>query len=209
VHPFSGKPLTWLEIWSFGRFNLALGEEEFWRLTLAQYDALAARYKEGQEWHDYRAALICSVNAEINRDRKKRARPFSPKDFMPGRRGGGKPQSARRGGRQNMNRHIRLALVILACCLLAGLAVYAGCREKSSAGRVTIESSVNSTLIYTSTTTIEGKTSRSYATGVFLNGGGYLRLVGLHQLDPGRSYRFTIIPHGEGWDEVIKIEELK
>jgi hypothetical protein len=31
-----------------------------------------------------------------------------------------------------MNRHIRLALVILACCLLAGLAVYAGCREREA-----------------------------------------------------------------------------
>jgi hypothetical protein len=31
----------------------------------------------------YRAALICSVLAEINRDKKKRPKPFTPQDFMP------------------------------------------------------------------------------------------------------------------------------
>lgn len=34
---------------------------------------------------DYRAALICTILAEINRDRKKRPKPFKPMDFMPQR----------------------------------------------------------------------------------------------------------------------------
>ena len=32
---------------------------------------------------NYRGAMICSVIAEVNRDRKKRKKPYSPNDFMP------------------------------------------------------------------------------------------------------------------------------
>ena len=35
---------------------------------------------------DYRAALICTIIAEVNRDPKKRGRAFTPKDFMPKRK---------------------------------------------------------------------------------------------------------------------------
>lgn len=34
---------------------------------------------------DYRAALICSIIAEVNRNPKKRSKAFTPKDFMPKR----------------------------------------------------------------------------------------------------------------------------
>jgi hypothetical protein len=34
---------------------------------------------------DYRFALICTLLAEVNRDRKKRPKPFKPQDFMPQR----------------------------------------------------------------------------------------------------------------------------
>jgi len=34
---------------------------------------------------DYRSALICTLLAEVNRDRKKRPKPFKPQDFMPQR----------------------------------------------------------------------------------------------------------------------------
>lgn len=35
---------------------------------------------------NYRGALICSVIAEVNRNKKKRPRPYTPKDFMPRKR---------------------------------------------------------------------------------------------------------------------------
>ncbi len=44
------------------------------------------RYTYEQECQDYRAALVCSILAEVNRDRKKRKKPFTPADFMPKRR---------------------------------------------------------------------------------------------------------------------------
>lgn len=36
-----------------------------------------------QERCDYRAALVASIIAEINRDERKRRKPFTPRDFMP------------------------------------------------------------------------------------------------------------------------------
>ena len=70
-------------MWSFGVRNLRLSDREFWNLTLAQFDALVRRYKDEQRRLDYRSAMICSILAEINRDRKRRTKPFSPEDFMP------------------------------------------------------------------------------------------------------------------------------
>jgi hypothetical protein len=47
---------------------------------------LTEQYISEQETLDYRAALICSIIAEVNRDRKKRSKPYTAKDFMPERR---------------------------------------------------------------------------------------------------------------------------
>ena len=57
-------------------------EEEFWELTLKEFNALIGRYKDTHDWLNYRTALICSVLANIWRGRK--GRVFSPEDFMPG-----------------------------------------------------------------------------------------------------------------------------
>ena len=70
----------WLEIWSFGRYCLELTDAGFWELTMAQLDALAERYRDNQEWLDFRAGLICSVIANCNRTSG--SKTFSPEDFM-------------------------------------------------------------------------------------------------------------------------------
>ena len=67
-----------------GRYDLGLSEEEFWGLTLKEFNALSERYGVNQEWLNYRAALICSVLANIARDPKKKGTPYIPRDFMPG-----------------------------------------------------------------------------------------------------------------------------
>jgi len=83
-------------MWSFGRYCLKLTEKAFWSLTLAQFNALAERFISEQESLNYRAALVCSVIAEVNRDRKKRTKPFTPQDFMP------KKKKAKLTGEQTM-----------------------------------------------------------------------------------------------------------
>jgi len=50
---------------------------------MAQLGALSSRYREEQRGLDFRAAMICSVIAEVNRDRKRRPKPFTPDDFLP------------------------------------------------------------------------------------------------------------------------------
>ena len=52
-------------------------------MTLAQFSALAGEYRAEQEMLNYRGAMICSVIAEVNRDRKKRKKAYTPDDFMP------------------------------------------------------------------------------------------------------------------------------
>lgn len=71
-------------MWSFGRYNLRLSEDEFWGVTPAEFVALVERYKEEQTWLNWRAALVCAVLANIYRDTKRKSQPFTPEDFMPG-----------------------------------------------------------------------------------------------------------------------------
>ena len=72
-----------MDLWSFGIECLSLSDKEFWRLTLAQFNALVDQYKAKERAKSYRAAMICAVIAEVNRDRKKRKKPFTPEDFLP------------------------------------------------------------------------------------------------------------------------------
>ena len=66
-----------------GRYDLNLEEEEFWALTIKEFNALVERYNNNQEWLNHRTALICSVLANIWRDPKRKQQPFRPADFMP------------------------------------------------------------------------------------------------------------------------------
>jgi len=65
-----------------GRYDFRLGEDEFWGLTVKELNALINSYKNANDWLDYRAALVCSVLANIWRGKSKRV--FKPADFMPG-----------------------------------------------------------------------------------------------------------------------------
>lgn len=81
-----GKPYLTplLGLWAVGRYDLNLSEQDFWSLTVPKFQALLERHKIDQEWQNYRAALICSILANVYRDPKKKSSPFMPADFMPG-----------------------------------------------------------------------------------------------------------------------------
>ncbi len=49
---------------------------------MRELDALIARHNSRQERADYRAALVCSLIANVNRDPKRQPRAFEPSDFM-------------------------------------------------------------------------------------------------------------------------------
>ena len=70
-------------MWAFGRYDLNLSEDDFWYLTLKEFNALSTRFKENQKWLNYRAAMICAVVANTVRNPKKKSRAWTPDDFMP------------------------------------------------------------------------------------------------------------------------------
>lgn len=59
---------------------MRLTDEQFWRLTIKQFNSLCARHKEKKRADMFNSALICSVIANVNRGKGK---PFQPSDFMP------------------------------------------------------------------------------------------------------------------------------
>jgi len=50
---------------------------------MREFGALSDRFKDAQDWLDYRAALICTVMANMWRTSKTKA--YKPSDFMPGK----------------------------------------------------------------------------------------------------------------------------
>ena len=64
-----------------GRYDIGLGEEEFWALTIKEFNALVERYDNNQEWLNHRAALICTLLANIWRG--KNSKVYTLGDFMP------------------------------------------------------------------------------------------------------------------------------
>lgn len=72
-------------MWSVGRYDLHLTDEQFWRLTFKEWAALIKRYNLQYERDCSHAAMVCMVLAEINRDREKKREPFTIEDFMPGK----------------------------------------------------------------------------------------------------------------------------
>jgi len=74
-------------LWAVGRYDLGLSEQELWGLNLKKLNALMERYnlvhKQKKKEADFRAGIISSTLANIYRDKKKKPRPYKPKDFMP------------------------------------------------------------------------------------------------------------------------------
>ena len=68
-------------MWAVGIYDLHLQDDQFWRLTLRDFSFLMKRHEAHQERLDFRAALVCSVIANVNRGKNQKA--FNPKDFMP------------------------------------------------------------------------------------------------------------------------------
>jgi len=55
---------------------------EISREELSEWIAFSQLEPFGTEFEEYLAALVASVIAEVNRNRKKRGKPFAPTEFM-------------------------------------------------------------------------------------------------------------------------------
>jgi hypothetical protein len=110
---------------------------------------------------------------------------------------------------------MKKAIIILACLLvITVVALGVESHQRSifqKESTLKFEGKVYDTLLYISTTEIDGKVTRSYATGIFLEDGTYFRVVGAQEINPGTRYSFTIEPdkYGPTWDELVKISEIK
>jgi len=66
---------------------LGYTHEQFWDMTFAEINEAIEGYNKRRKLekleNDFRTGLICSVIANVNRDKKKRRRPYTPQDFMP------------------------------------------------------------------------------------------------------------------------------
>lgn len=91
--PGEESRITWLRLWSVGRVDLGLSEDEFWGLTPLEFDTLLKRNNLKLEREDFRAGIIASTIANANRDPKKKPDPWTAADFMPTRNG--KPRQKR------------------------------------------------------------------------------------------------------------------
>lgn len=65
------------------RFDLRLTDAEYQRMTPRRLAALIKRKELETTRQDWRAAMIASIIANVNRDPRMRREPFTPDDFMP------------------------------------------------------------------------------------------------------------------------------
>ena len=69
-----------MQRWAFARISLRLTDEEFFRYTPAQIEALTKTWETEQQWQ-YAVAMSATMSARwSNSDQPI---PFNPKDFLP------------------------------------------------------------------------------------------------------------------------------
>ena len=64
-------------------YIIGLTPAQFWGSTLSEFEKQASAFSKLEKKRDSRAALVCSVIAETNRNKKKRRKPYKVADFMP------------------------------------------------------------------------------------------------------------------------------
>jgi len=64
-------------------YIIGLTTEQFWGCTLKEFEKKIEAFKALEKKQDFRTAQICAIIANVNRDSKKKRRPYQPKDFMP------------------------------------------------------------------------------------------------------------------------------
>jgi hypothetical protein len=60
-----------------------ISPQEFGEMTPGEFLLMWKGFLRRQEMEDWRTAMVVSTLCEINRDRKKRPKPYTPEDFMP------------------------------------------------------------------------------------------------------------------------------
>lgn len=62
--------------------SLKLEESQFWELTPFYFSKLQEAYEREQQRKDFRFGVVASILANQGRDKRKRSKPFEPRDFF-------------------------------------------------------------------------------------------------------------------------------
>ena len=65
-------------------YDFGLSPDDVWGLSFDEFHVLLKRHQEAEERAFYQTAIICSVIANVNRGKNKKA--YKPEDFMPKKR---------------------------------------------------------------------------------------------------------------------------
>lgn len=98
---------SYWETWALARVILGMGDDEFLARTPYELGLLFNAHITRLEIADGRFGVLCSLIANIHRDKKKQSKPFTPADFMPNRRKGGKAKPGKRQTTQQQIEHFK------------------------------------------------------------------------------------------------------
>jgi hypothetical protein len=77
------SPPDWMRLWSYADQDLGVSTDRFWRLTPRQFAALSDRHEEAYIRSLHGAAMVSTTLANIHRDAKKHAAPYTPAGLYP------------------------------------------------------------------------------------------------------------------------------
>ena len=63
-------------------YDFGVDTEQAWRLTIPDIHALTKKMVENERRENYRAAMIVAAIYNVNRDPKKRNKPFTPEEIL-------------------------------------------------------------------------------------------------------------------------------
>lgn len=102
----------WYGLWSLGRIDLSLSEEEFWALSPIQFDAMCKRLEAQQYNQLYGSAMICAKLHNVNRT-KDEDPILTAEMFMPGEIGDAARHQLARDQKEFLRDKIRLGVKML------------------------------------------------------------------------------------------------
>lgn len=78
----SNSPSTWLDLYQSG-LALGLSPNEFWDMTFMEFIAYTAGFRDADRRMWNHTSSVLATIANVNRDRKRQPKPYTPADFNP------------------------------------------------------------------------------------------------------------------------------
>ena len=63
-------------------YDIGINPDSAWRLTLLDIHVLMKRFNDDERRKNYRAAMIVAAIYNVNRDQKKKKKPYTPEEIL-------------------------------------------------------------------------------------------------------------------------------